>query len=631
LVLLSLAPCLWSQVKLGENTLTASGTAGMGFTETLDGQDVSTLALELAGNLNGSYHDPRFLNYGISPYLNQTNLNSNYHSTTRASGVNAVANFLNTSSTPVQVSYEYDRDAEGTFNVPGQIGPYKTVGNSQNFQLGAAWLPDDLPSIQGSFSHGGSNYDVIGQPGTGTARDNTFGIGSTYELWDTHVSGSYNRSWINTDAPLVTNPGQSVQTTANQGTWQFAANRRLFDFSEVSVNYGHSNLDAIYAGAEDKASFNTVGALMAMTPTARLALSFHIGYSSNLSAEYFSSILNGGTGGSPAVSQSSNSGGNSSGTGIQQQSLNFVSNYLNYGMTSSYQIAHNWGVTGSINRVVQGQAGLPNTTSNIMSVNTTYSHPLLGGSFGGSFGIGYYFAPVYTVAVGQTLQTGRNSTFFGQNGTASYARSFLGWSGSVSGSFAHSLTTLLVGYVQTSYTANGAVSRNLGGWNLALSASYASSHVQNVNISDTLTSGYSLSLAHRNWGVGGGYSQSNGSGVQIGNGIVPVLPGGPLPQFLLLYHGTSYNAGGNFRPLRRWNISASYSHVRYDSQNATSTARNFSNQFYVRSEYYWRQLTFNAGYSYLSQGLGATLINPSNRPAVLQTVFVGVTRRFDFF
>jgi hypothetical protein len=634
-ITLGLAASAWPQVKVGDSTLSANGNAGVGYTATYDGQDLSTIAFSLNGTVNGTYHDPRFLNWTVSPYLNQSNLNSNYSSYTNASGVSAVANFLSGSRTPISFAYAYDHNTEGNSNVPGQIGPYKTVGNGQTIGMTAAWLPEDLPSIQGGFTHSDTNYQIIGEPESGTADVNAFNIGSSYEIGGTNLFGSYAKTYLNTDAPSFANPGISQYTNANVGTWLFGASRQLTSKSYFSANYSHSNLDATYAGTEAIASFNNVSALVGYNPTERLTLDAHMNYSSNLSAQYFTTIVNAGTpsvSGSTAqaVSPSASAGANA--TTRQQQGLSYTTDYLNYGTTATYLIARNWTVNGTFTRQVQGQpAGLPDVTSNIFGVTTTYTHLLWGGSFGASYGLNYYYAPVFRAAADQPANAGQNSTFLGQSGAVSYSRVFWGWTGSASGSYARSLTTVLVGYTQYGYTANGSLSRTVGQWNLALSASYANTHVENINISNAISNSYNASLSRRWWGVSGGYSQSSGTGFQIGNVLVPVSVGQVLPQFLVQYNGEAYSVGANIHPVRRWNISGSYSHVRYDSQNISGFAKNFSDQAYVRSEYFWRQLTFNAGYSYISQGLGASLTNPSNRPAQLQTVFFGVTRRFDFF
>src|SRR5437667_8490060 len=147
---LLLASLACAQLQLGDNTtLKANATAGLGWTGTYDGNDLNSLTYGFSGTLNGDYYDERFLNWSISPYLNQSKLNSNFYSTSSATGISGLANFLSSSRTPMQFTFSRDHNAEGTFNVPGSTGSYRTVGNDQAVGVTAAYLPEDLPSIQG--------------------------------------------------------------------------------------------------------------------------------------------------------------------------------------------------------------------------------------------------------------------------------------------------------------------------------------------------------------------------------------------------------------------------------------------------------------------------------------------------
>jgi hypothetical protein len=610
--LLLIAPCAWPQLQVGDETsLKLNGVASLGWTGTYDGSDMNSLSYGFSGNFTGDYHDPRFLNWNISPYLNQSRLNSNYYSTTSASGVNATANFLSSSRTPVQVSYAFDHNAEGTFNVPGSIGAYETVGSGQTIGVNAAYLPEDWPSIQASFSHSGSSYEIIGNPGGGTAHSTAFGMSSSYELWGTNLFGSYTRAYINNENPQIVEPGSVFKTDSNQDSFQFGANRRLTSWSSGSFNFSRSHLNANYQDARTDSTYDTFSGLLSTQATSRLSFNFHANYSSNLSAQYLSNILAGGNGAAPVTSET--------------PGLSFTSSYLTYGVTSGYNIARSLTAIGSINRQVQGQPGLPDATSTIMDIGLTWSHQVLGGTFSTHYGIAYYFAPLYRVVNNQSST--QDSTFTGQNASASYSRRFLGFTGSGSFSYSRSLTSLLVGYLQNNYAANGSVSRNIASWSLAVSSSYSQSHIDGINISDSSSNGYSASLAHGNLGLGANYSRSHGSGLQVGTSIVPNPVPGPLPQYLVLFGGESYGGGVNYRPIKRWTTSANYTKLKYNTQNLAANSNNTSEQFYIRTEYSWRQLFFNGGYSHLKQGFGTGPV----MPATINTVYFGVSRRFDIF
>ena len=607
---LILAPVALAQLQLGDNTtLKANATAGVGWTGTYDGNDLNSLTYGFSGTVNGVYHDERFLNWSVSPYLNQSKLNSNFYSTSSATGVSALANFLSSSRTPMQFTFSRDHNAEGTFNVPGSTGSYRTVGDDQAVGITASYLPEDLPSLQATFSHSGSNYEVIGNPGAGAAHATAFGLSSAYQLFDTNLSGSYTKSFSNSESPLLGTTNGILKTDTNQDSLQFGANRRLASWSSGSFNFGRTHLNADYIGARTDATFDTINGLVSAQATKRLSFNFHANYSSNLSAQFLSSVLNGGT----------------SNGADETKTLSFTSHYLNYGVTSGYNIAHNLTATGSINHQVQGQPGFPDSSSTIMNSGISWSHEVLGGTFGVHYGIARYFSPLLVRANDQTVT--RDSTFTGQNAAVSYGRTFAGFATSGSFSYGRSLTTLLVGYTQSNYTANGSVSRNVKNWNFGFNSSYSKAHIENLTITDSSNTSYAASLSHNNLGLSANYSRGNGSGIQVGNGIIPGTGIAPLP--LVLFNGESYGGGFNYRPLRRWTLSTTYSKLKYNTinlnQNQNST--NASEQFFARSDYHFRQMDFNFGYSHLTQGFGTGQV----KPTTIDTVFFGVSRRFDIF
>lgn len=604
--ILLFAPLTFAQLQLGDNTtLKANATAGVGWTGTYDGNDISSLTYGFSGTLNGDYYDERFLNWSINPFFNQSKLNSNFYSTSSATGVNALFNFLSSSRTPMQFTYTRDHNAEGTFNVPGSTGSYRTVGDDQAIGVTASYLPEDWPTIQGSFSHSGSSYEVIGNPGPGSAHATSFGLSSTYDLYETKLSGSFTKSYTSSDSPLLGDTG-TVKTDNDQDSLQFAAHRRLTSWSSGSFNFSRSHLNADYVGARTDATFDTFSGLFDAQATRRLSFNFHGNYSSNLSAQFLASIL-----------------GSGAGARDETKGLSFTSHYLNYGVTSGYSIARNLTATGTINHQVQGQPGFPDTSSTIMNVGITWSHELLGGTFGSHYGIAHYFSPLIKASDGETVI--RDSTFTGHNVAVSYGRTFAGFATSGSFSYGRSLTTLLAGYVQSSYTANGSVSRNLKKWNAAINSSYSKAHIENINITDSSNNGYSASLSRNNIGLSANYSRNSGTGVLVGNTIIPNP--GPAPLPLVVFSGESYGGGLNYRPIRRWTISGTFSKLKYNTVNLGLKSINTSDQFFLRSDYHFRQMDFNFGYSHLTQGFGVGLV----RPDTIDTVFFGVSRRFDIF
>lgn len=606
--ILVLASCAYAQLQVGENTtLKLNGSAGLGWTGVYNGNDTNGLSYGGSANLSGDYYDERFLNWTISPYVNQSRINSNYNSIASASGLNAQANFLSNSRTPMQLTYSFEHNSDGTFNVPGSTGSYETVGNGQSIGLSASYLPEDLPSIQGTFSHSGSDFSVIGNPGGGQSHSTAFGLSSGYELWGTNLFGLFNMNFLNTESPRFDQPGTELKTDSNQYNLQFGAGRRFTNWSSGSVNVGRSHLTSNYAGEQIDATFNNVAALLSAQPTSRLSLSFHTNYSSNLSAQSLASIL---------------TGANSQNSSQSPQGLSSTSNYLNYGVTGGYRLATTLSATGYVNRQQQGQQGMPDTESTMMGVGVTWSHRLLGGSLGAAYGIGHSFAPI-RLANQQT----RDQSFTGHNVSLSYSRRVLGFSAGASGSYSRSLTTVLVGYTQTNYAASGSLSRTIDKWTISSTASYTDAKVDAQGWSDSSAQNYSLSLSHRGLGFGGHYGRSRGSGLQVGNIVVPNPLPGPLP--LILFNGESYGGSVSYTPRKRWTMSGSYTKLHYGSRSPSSLSNSTSEQLYFTSQYSFRQMWFTGGFSRIKQGFGIST-GPLT-PATIDTVYFGVTRRFDFF
>src|SRR3954454_20224144 len=71
-----------AQIKLGETSNSANGTISTGYTASFGNMTESTHGWTLGGEatLTGSYYNPNFLTYNISPYLNQSRANSNFQS-----------------------------------------------------------------------------------------------------------------------------------------------------------------------------------------------------------------------------------------------------------------------------------------------------------------------------------------------------------------------------------------------------------------------------------------------------------------------------------------------------------------------------------------------------------------------
>ena len=92
--LLLLALPAAGQITLGELSTTANGTISAGYTGDYGNQISSDHGLSVGGSgtFSGSYYNPNFVSFTVSPYLNQSRDNSAFQSISDASGVTASSN-----------------------------------------------------------------------------------------------------------------------------------------------------------------------------------------------------------------------------------------------------------------------------------------------------------------------------------------------------------------------------------------------------------------------------------------------------------------------------------------------------------------------------------------------------------
>ena len=162
--LLLLALPVAAQVRLGETSTSANGTISTGYTATYGNMTEfrpTAGRSEATANLSGSFYNPNFLSFNVSPYLNQSRANSNFQSISDASGVNASVNIFGGSAFPGSISYSKAYNSEGNYAVPG-LANFVTHGNSDTFGINWSENLPDAPSFSAGFQLGNSNYSVYG-------------------------------------------------------------------------------------------------------------------------------------------------------------------------------------------------------------------------------------------------------------------------------------------------------------------------------------------------------------------------------------------------------------------------------------------------------------------------------------
>ena len=621
-----------AQLKVGDDTyLNMNASASVGYDKVWDGVDSDSLTYGFNGNLAGYYHDPRFLTFTANPFLNQSNLNSTSTSNTLASGIYSNAEFLSGSKTPMQFTYSRDYNRDSTTSLPGVTTGYVTHGNGQGFSASGSYLPDDWPTLSGSFSHSSSDYEVEGQKGTGRSHTNIASIGTGYNLWQTLLSASYNKSWLNSETPLFGSEESFLNQNTTAGTFLFSATHPFGTRASIGTTYSRSTIHGDYADTNLDSTYNNLSANATLRVTNKLNVASFMSYSSDLSGSFFTNIISG-TGSQKAAS------GSLTGEAGTTESSRYTSSFLNYGASAGYQLIPGLSLVGRIDHRIQGQGnGLPDFTSTTTTGPVLYTHKVWGGGLGLSASGSYNYAPLYTFQSGSGTSTKVTATqngqtsFVGESASASYSHMIGAWSASVSGNYSYGLTTILVGYTQTSYGGSASLSRSVKNWAMTLSSSVSKGHVDASSLSDTRSENFSGTLTHRNFNINGSYGTSQGNALQVGGSIIPVPGSGTgVAKYLIQYNGETYGLGIGWRPRRRWTLTGNYSYLDYGSLNpliGSSAVHTHSRQITARSEYGFRQMFFYAGFGRVDQGSN----HVGTTPYLYNTFYFGINRYFNFF
>ena len=151
-LLLCSAPA-WPQEQLGDLAFNLAGNISGGYSGSTTNEGPASNGATFGGtaDLNGYFHSPQFLSFGITPFYDQSRNNSNYQSITNSSGVIANSTFFGGSKYPGYFNYSDLYNGEGNYSVPG-IGNYRTSGNGQTLGVGLVGQPDRLAELYSGLS-----------------------------------------------------------------------------------------------------------------------------------------------------------------------------------------------------------------------------------------------------------------------------------------------------------------------------------------------------------------------------------------------------------------------------------------------------------------------------------------------
>lgn len=572
------------------------GDLSVGYSDAFGNQapSLGTLNVGGAANLKGYYYDPKFLSFTASPYYNQSRLNSNYNSVFDASGVTASAQLFTGSHTPGSVSYSWAYNQEGQVGLPDGV-TYRTNGSGQSLGLGWGVAFPSYPSFDVGYSFGSSSSHILGTDVIGDNDYHTLTLGSGYEFKGFLLSATFLDNHLNEDLPDAVDPSQIFKVDTTQRSTQVNVAHRIMFNGNAHGSFNRTEYTSDFGDRPFQETFDHVDASANMSPVHRLTVGANVGYTENLAALLLEPVL------------PSSPGAISSTAGLSSSSVD-VSEIASYAATQQLNFQ------GWFDQRRQDIFGY-DLTSQLYSGGANYSRGFLGGTLGLYGGLSWY-----NTNAGSATQMGTTDSI-------TYSRRVQAWTTSGSFHYSRNVQTAIAAFTQSGYGYSLGLNRSFHGWRWSFSGTGSHNSLDAPNTSAIFAQNYSGSITAKRLSFFGNYARSSGNAVQIGTGLVTTPnPSIVPPALLLLYGGDSYSFGASFHPTGRLNISSNYLHTDYTTRNDKLSSENRIKQADVLGDYFYRQMHFVAGYSYLYQAVGT-----AGTPANFQTIFVGVTRHFDFF
>jgi hypothetical protein len=592
-----------AQVTVGDNLSMNLNAAIIGGYTGNSGDNISSnhgFTLGGSGTLSGSYYNPNFLNFTVTPFYNQSRANSSYQSLTDSTGIDGLVNLFNGSHYPGYVSYQYTRNSTGTYGVIG--GPnFTTVGNSQAFGIGWSALIPDLPTLSVSYSQGSGNGNVYGTNDEATSSTKTFQVHSTYRLAGWNLGAFYAHLNFHSQTPqfLLGEFGNNVSNSSDNLVGVNASHSLPWAGS-VAINFSHSNFSGDYFTSTNQTSGNTTfstnleSAVVTFHPDRKLTLFADENYTDNLNGYLYQNLINGGN--VPLIQTNS----------------------------SSNSISLNAGATYNFTRDLYGQAQV-----------TYFDQSYLGQSYSGSYlsgTLGYRKRLLDTFTFSATVFDSTNkfvNNALGFSVDANAFRQYGWWLFTGNLSYAQNVQTQLVTIQDSYYSYSVNVHRRFTRdrqWTAAYGGNHSGLSYQPGSVS--YSNNFSTSLALGILAMQGSYTTAHGQSLLTSTGIQPIPPTPGLPQEgLIVYNGKSYGGGITLTPIPRLSINGTYTHAMSDTLGSTIPSHNHTEIIFSQLQYRLRQLNVLAGFTKFTQGISAAGTPPGSE----YSYFIGVSRWINFF
>jgi hypothetical protein len=592
-----------AQLKVGDNlSFGMDGTLGLGYGADYSPGEASSSSVGLngTGNIHGFYFDPRFLTFAVSPSYNRSQANTPGEggSLTNASSIGASAGIFGGSHFPGTVGWSKTFNSSGTYGVPGAQG-FITDGNATQFGVGWSALLPNLPPVSANFSQETSTSSIFGIAQKNQSTSRNFNLQSSYRLHGWATTAHLVEVALKSETPSFLSPGETNVGSESATNLSFSTSHKLPLNGGVAMSYGYNSFSGGSGGAHESGSGDEFAASASFLPSKRFSTQFQFEYNGNLQSQVENQLI-----GVGSVAPQVNLGSGS-------HTLSFSNSdtvYLRFNLSAGFNVSR-------IQQEVYGTSVAADRYSAIL--NYHFQKPL--------FGTVLIYAGVNDQAAdgvneGASLSTGAN-----------FSRIIKDWDMGGSFSYQQSVQTVLALVSTSSYAYNASLNRSLTR-NLHWFTNFNSFHSGMGTLAGTsnYTDGISSSVLYRAIAVAANYSKSTGISLITQNGLVAAPVSIPISllganQFLTT-SGKSYSVStsGSFRKLT---LTGAYTNAKELTSTPTVNSANSTTVLFANASYPWRKMGFDAGYTYLKQGVGAS----GTAPVSYSTYYIGIQRWFKPF
>lgn len=589
-MILLVASSTHAQVHVGDLSLTGTEGLGVGYADSYG--DLSSghgLAWGSQTTLNGSYYDPRFLNFTVVPYFNQSRANSETTSVSNATGVSAVTNLFSGSRIPTSVNYSYGNDSLSNYSLGLQS--FTTHGTNSTFGVGSSISLGKIPTLSVLYQQGASASELYGNTQEALAHFHTLNLSTGYKLAGFQLRGGFGVHWGNTEIPDLFTDNTSEYDSSSR-SYNVSATHNIFWKGGVGIGYDHETYNNSYTGGFNGGSFDLVNANVNIHPAQHLQISSEANFNDNLAGVLQQSIST--TSGVIVI----NSGGSRSNSLVSTTSATY-SGIKDIGLSGGYSYAQ------------QGYAGSIYNAHSLHGQVTYTRRELLHGILSATFGV---------------TENIRQSSYHGYNALGSWSRRFGAWGVTAGGSYHSDTQTILLAYTTTGYALSGSANRKLGRFSWSAAASTSKSRFNQFGDSGSSAESYSSNVSAKHFSVGGTYTNNRGNSFLTSAGLATnTLPADVLIS-PVLFGGHSYSVNGALYPFRSLEINGSYVNARSSTLFQSLSSANATSSTNLRLTWMFRKLSFTASYTNFNQGFSASAVGPTS----FSSFYFGLQRWFNF-